>query len=102
MEVTKKNKWMAILAYIGILIIVSFIVGKDDQFVKFHIKQGLVLLCIDVISWILTVIFPPFIILYKLIQLCILILAIIGIVNAAHRREKMLPIVGQYSRYFNF
>ena len=34
---------MAVLSYIGPLVIVSYIVANNDPFVKFHIKQGLVL-----------------------------------------------------------
>jgi hypothetical protein len=45
---SQDNKLMGILAYIGPLIIVSYLVAKDDPFVKFHIKQGLVLFVIEI------------------------------------------------------
>ena len=98
----QKNIIMAILAYIGPLVIVSYIASKDDAFVKFHIKQGLVLLVIEVAVWFLEMIFWPLWILLKFINLIVLIIAIIGIINAAKGQQKNLPLVGKYARYFNF
>ncbi len=95
------TKLMAILAYIGPLVIISYLVAKDDPFVKFHIKQGLVLFVIEVALWVfssmLFVIWP----LVQIIHLAILILAIIGIVNAAKEQEKELPLVGKFASHFN-
>jgi uncharacterized membrane protein len=96
------RKVMAILAYIGPLVIVSYLVAKDDSFVKFHIKQGLVLLTINVVLWVLGTFFWSFWALWRLIDLALLILAIIGIVNAANNHEKELPLVGSLARSFTF
>lgn len=97
-----KNNVMAILAYIGPMVIVSYLVAKDDVFTKFHIKQGLVLLVIEVASWFLGMVFWPLIFILNVINLIVLILAIIGIVNAAKNKEKQLPLVGDYAKYFTF
>lgn len=93
---------MGVLAYLGILVIIPFIVAKDDPFVKFHIKQGLVLLCIDVIIWVLGASFFMFWPLVNLINLAVLVLVIIGIVNVVRHQQKELPIVGSLARYFTF
>ncbi len=46
------NTVLAILAYLSILVIVPLVANKDnDPFVKFHAKQGLVLLIGWVIGW---------------------------------------------------
>ena len=50
-EAPQKDVLMAVLAYIGPLVIISYIQAKNDLFVKFHIKQGLVLLVIEVAVW---------------------------------------------------
>ncbi|OGF94685.1 hypothetical protein A2Y47_00725 [Candidatus Giovannonibacteria bacterium RIFCSPLOWO2_12_43_8] len=94
------NKLMGILAYLGPFIIVSYIVAKDDPFVKFHIKQGLVLFVIEVAVWFIGRMFWPFWMILNIVNLSVLILAIIGIVNAAHGEEKELPVVGKYSSHF--
>ena len=93
---------MSILAYIGPLVIVSYLTSKEDPVVKFHIKQGLVLLVIEVAAWFLGMVFWPLWILFNLVNLATLILSIVGIVNAAKGQEKKLPWVGEYAKYFTF
>lgn len=95
---------MGILAYLGLLVLIPFFVDKEDPFVKFHVKQGLVLLAIEIIIWILGSIFWSYL-LYSLMQLLslgVIILSIIGIINVTQGKEKMLPLVGQFSKYFTF
>lgn len=98
----QKNKLMAVLSYIGILVIIPYLTSKDNPFVKFHIKQGLVLFVIEIAMWFLGMVFQPLWMLISLVNLAVLVLAIIGIVNAAQGLEKELPFVGSYSRYFKF
>lgn len=93
---------MGVLAYLGPLVIVSYIMAKEDPFVKFHIKQGLVLLVIGIIIWILNPMFWSFWMLMRILHFIILILTIIGIINVVNGKEKQLPFVGQFSRYFSF
>lgn len=97
------NHFMGILAYLGPLVIIPYLTQKDDQFVKFHIKQGLVLLSIQVVVWILAkMFFMIFFGLMQIINLGILILVIIGIANVVNKKEKLLPLVGHFSKYFKF
>jgi uncharacterized membrane protein len=94
---------MAVLAYLGILIIVPFLTdAKNDPFVKYHLKQGLVLIIFEVITWFVEVI--PFIgyMIGWLLWLATLVLIIIGIMNAAQNKEQELPVIGQYAKNFNF
>jgi uncharacterized membrane protein len=94
---------MAILAYLGILVIVPLITeAKNDPFVKFHLKQGLVLLIAEVAAMFIGVF--PFIgaILSPLVYLACLVLSVIGIVNAANHETKDLPLIGQWAKMFNF
>ncbi len=97
------NTLMGVLAYLGPLVIVSYLVAKDDPFVKFHIKQGLVLLVIQVVLWVLM----PMMVwglwsLMRLINLAVAVLAIIGIINVVQKKEKELPLVGSFASYFKF
>ncbi|HWC57638.1 MAG TPA: hypothetical protein VG621_01645 [Candidatus Paceibacterota bacterium] len=94
---------MGILAYLGPLVIIPYATMKDDSFIKFHIKQGLVLLVLEVILWILSHIFFWYLWgLVSLINLALLILAIIGIVNVVQKKEKELPVVGSFAKHFTF
>jgi uncharacterized membrane protein len=96
------NKLFGVLAYLGPLVIVSYLVKKDDSFVKFHIKQGLILLAIQIILWVVgSMLMPSLWQLYRLVDLAVVILAIIGIVNVIQDKEKELPLVGKFSEYFS-
>ena len=93
---------MGILAYIGPLVIIPLLASKDDSFVKFHAKQGLVLLVLAVILWALLPMFWTFWSLWWIVKLVITILALFGIVNVVHGKEKELPLIGHFAKYFTF
>ncbi|MCZ2845951.1 MAG: hypothetical protein O2U61_05570 [Candidatus Bathyarchaeota archaeon] len=91
-----KNTGMAIVAYI--LFFVPLLTdARKDPFVKYHVRQGLVLFIAGFISgffaWI------PFI--GWLLGIFIFIIWIIGITNAANGQEKPLPVIGQFAEKFN-
>lgn len=94
----QKNTLMAILSYLGILVIVPLLTAKDDPFVKFHIKQGLVLLICYVIGGF--VFWVPFI--GWALWLVLAVFMIMGIMNASAGKEKELPIIGSIARNFHF
>lgn len=92
---------MAVLAYLGILILIPFLMSKDDPFVKFHIRQGLVLVIIELIVWFIgSMFFYNLWQLVQLVNLATLILAIIGIVNVINHKEAELPVVGSWAHAF--
>lgn len=87
----------AILAYIGILFIVPLLAAKDSKFAMYHANQGLVLFLAELIAGfaaaILSVALIGFL-LMPLVWLVSFILMIIGILNAANKQMKPLPIIG--------
>ena len=99
------DKVYGILSYIGILVLVPLLAGKT-QFARFHANQGLVLFIADIILGVVIGIsvgvlsLIPFVgvvlgsILSGVLGLCIFILMIMGIVNAANGEMKPLPIIG--------
>lgn len=97
------NTGMAILAYLGILIVIPFLTeAHKDPFVKFHIKQGLVLiiawfaagiiLAIPILGWIVGAVLWIFLV----------VAFIMGIVNAATGKMKELPLIGKFAHNFHF
>ncbi len=87
------NLVLGVLAYLGPLSIVSYMMGKDD-FTKFHAKQGIVLFGLEVIVWILASMMYSIWMLINVLNLATLILSIIGIVNVIQGHRKELPIIG--------
>jgi len=96
----EKNTGMAILAYI-LFFVPLLTKAKNDPFVKYHVKQGLVLFIINVIAAVVAKI-PVIGWLSWLINIGTLILFIIGIINAANGKEKPLPYVGHFADNFKF
>ena len=102
----EKNKVMGILAYLGILCLVPILAAKDSPFAKYHANQGLVLFIIwivlavalNIIDYVLVTILPGgmgFIVsILSLAYLGLLILAILGIINAAAGKCVPLPVIG--------
>ena len=96
-----KNKGLAILSYIGILFLVPLFAAKESKFARFHANQGLVLFITDIVLYIAVGIIEGFLpvigsLLSWAVYVFILVLAILGIVNAANGEEKELPVIGQY------
>lgn len=97
----EQNKVMGILAYLGILFLVPLLAARQSKFAMFHCNQGLILFLICLVIWIPMVIIGliPFvglimIVLGPLVWLCILVLMILGIINAAKGVCKPLPLIG--------
>ena len=90
------KKLMSVLAYLGILIIIPFLMAKDDPSVHFHIKQGSILVAAEIVVWVLSMtmfgwsMWP----ILQLINLACIIFSIIGIVNVLQGHDKELPLIG--------
>lgn len=80
------EKLLAALSYLWILSIVIFLIKRDSAFVQFHAKQGLVLWIASIIFWFIPV-------LGWFLNLIILVLVIIGFVQALNGSEWKMPVV---------
>lgn len=100
------NKLMAILAYIGILVLIPLFAAKKSKFARFHTNQGLVFflanlalgLVYNIVVQILggiPVISILVVALGYLVSLVLFVVMIIGIVNAVQGRAKELPVIGK-------
>ena len=90
------NKFMAVLAYLGILFLVPLFAAKDSKFAQFHTNQGIILAILSLANCVLLLI--PFLgwIAAPLIGLCLTALTILGIVNVCTGKAQELPIIGKY------
>ncbi|HRT40363.1 MAG TPA: hypothetical protein P5299_03410 [Candidatus Woesebacteria bacterium] len=95
-----QNTGMAIVAYI-LFFIPLLTESKNDPFVKFHVKQGLVLFLGWIIVSIIGFILPwQLHLIVSLLNLGLFILMIIGILSAAKGEQKPLPLIGQFGEQF--
>lgn len=93
---------MGILSYLGILVVIPLMMAKDDSFVKFHAKQGLVLAIIGVATWFVGMYMWSLWAILNLVNLAVIILSIIGIVNVVNGKENEIPVVGSLAKHFTF
>jgi fumarate reductase subunit D len=97
------NTLMAVLAYFGILVLVLFLIDvKKDPFVKFHIKQGLVLFILEIVTMLISGLPGVGGLLSNLLGIACVVLSIVGIINAVSGKTTELPVVGTYAKYFTF
>ena len=93
------NLLMGVLCYLGPLVIIPYMTTKDQPFVKYHIKQGVVLVAAEVIIYIIgsMITLGIFIPIAMILNLGALVLTIIGIVNVLQKKESPLPLLGQFA-----
>ncbi len=96
----QKNKGMAILSYISILVLIPIFAAKDSKFARFHANQGLILFVAEIVLGIVCAAlgFIPVVgwIVNAVVYLVEVAYMILGIVYAAQGKAKDLPIIGQY------
>ena len=85
---------MALISYIGPLCLIPFFTKPNDEFVRFHMKQGLVLFGAEIVVFVITLVIPPLLILGNVAGIVWLIFSIIGIVNVVNNKLAELPLIG--------
>ncbi len=109
----ESNKLMAVLSYLGILVLIPIFAAKESKFARFHANQGLVLwiaaLILGVVVGVINGILTAVLVLVGLLEIASLIsslissavgivslvFAIIGIVNSVTGKAKELPVIGK-------
>ncbi len=111
-EERAKGKALSILSYLWFLVLIPAFAGRDSRYVRFHVKQGLVLsmatsaylyvqnILLDIFQALLWN-FIVLKIIYVFIAVCLwfvftvfIALMVLGIIYAAKGKAKELPIVG--------
>jgi uncharacterized membrane protein len=100
-KVIDEGKGLAWLSYLGILLLIPLLVNKDNEYSKFHVKQGIVLLIAGIALSIASIILGFIPVIGALIALAVgiflLVLTIMGIVNALTEKTTPLPVIGKYA-----
>jgi len=100
------NKIMGILAYLGFLFLVPYLAAKESPFARFHANQGCILFILIIAFYIVMVMFGLilpwrlwrlFSLLYYAGGIGIMVLAVMGIINAVNGEMKELPVIGKYT-----
>ena len=113
-NISQNQKILSAVSYLVVGILIYFISEElqKDNFFKFHVKQSIVLLMVDIIVVVIVPILSfilawvPFInILFLIVDiildLVIFVFILIGIYNSVNGKMAALPVIGEYSRYIN-
>ncbi len=106
-EDIQENKVAAVLAYLGILIVVPLFLSKDSKFARFHAGQGLAVLlasigyqmAVGVMTSVLTVLSWRFYYLTGIMRIAgaaFMVLSAMGIMNAVNGEARELPVIGKW------
>jgi len=102
-KMNSEETMTAILSYLGILVLIPLLTiehKKRNDFIKYHLQQGLNLFILEIIVWIvlmiLTVItFGLFWIVSYVIWLLILVICIVAIIKAMNKEKWEIPVIGK-------
>ncbi len=98
------SKTASIVSYLGIIgWLVAFFTTKDsptrDDFSKYHLKQslglGIIGIVFGVVINILAFAIPSLALIFSLLWIALLVLLILGIMNAVNGKKAPLPVIGK-------
>lgn len=90
-EDAQKNKYIAMLSYLGIFLLFPLLARRDSGFCRFHVNQGLVLLILNLIINFLS----RRIGFIGILSIGTLILMIMGLVDCFQGKTTPLPLIGK-------
>jgi len=98
MPAQNKNRIFAAVSYLWILVLIPILYKRDNEFIMFHARQGLVVLIASffssLISWIPSLGYY----LSMIAGLGLAVLALLGIINALDGKQWEMPILGKYAK----
>ena len=92
------NKLIAAVGYLGVLCLIPLLVRKNSPYAQHHGRQGLVILVTWLLLWIGNIIPVLGQIVWVVGSLALLILIILGMVNALNGKIWDMPVLGQYAK----
>lgn len=101
----EQNHLLGIVAYLGVLFLVSLFVGKKSPYARFHANQGLILFIMEMLFIgfyyvvVLICVFINFTLpipIYSLLGLVVFALVIMGVINGFKGLAKPLPFVRRF------
>ncbi|HPA25955.1 MAG TPA: hypothetical protein PLK76_04325 [bacterium] len=97
-NLTSDEKIMAALSYFWILFLLPLLLKKNNPFCQHHAKQGLVLFIFSLVISVLGGIpILGWLIIMPLGWIAVVLLALMGIVNALQGKLWLMPFLGKYT-----
>lgn len=94
----RNSALLAAMSYLGPLCLAALLANRDDEYVAFHAKQGLILWVWSMLAFVLIVTPVIGILLFQISFLLIAILTALGLVSVGLNKAWMLPFVHDLAR----
>lgn len=88
-----KARVMALMSYLGVLVFVPLMMNRDDPFVNFHARQGLIIWIFGIAA--LSIRFLPGIgnIVFSIVAILVSVYSLVGLISVLLSKEWKLPAV---------
>lgn len=97
-QMSLSAKFFAMLSYCGVLSLVPLIVSRDDSYVRFHARQGVVLWMWEVLA--VYTLFIPGLgqLFFRFSVVACLVLSLIGMLAVLLGRAWQFPVIGVWAK----
>ncbi len=96
--VRSESRLWSVVAYLGPLAIWAAFKSREDEFIRFHAKQGIVLFLLEVLVWVLASIPIVGTFLWVLGRLVFGLASLFGMIFALNGEKQGLPIIDRLSQ----
>ncbi len=93
-----EDKTMATLSYLGFLCLVPLLMKKDNVYVQFHAKQGLIILIVWIVACFVNVIPILGQMVWSFVTAVLGVVSIIAIVKVWKNENWKIPYIYEYSK----
>jgi len=93
-KISRESRINAVVSYVFIFSVILYITKKDDKFVQFHARQGIVVFVLMIIGLFPVLGVPLFIL--------AIVLAVIGASKAYVGEEFKIPFIYKYAQKIDF
>ncbi|MEO5339585.1 MAG: hypothetical protein H7837_03560 [Magnetococcus sp. MYC-9] len=96
-EVGVSARTLAVMSYLGVLSLVPLVMNRNDSYVQFHARQGVVLWMWEVLA-IYTLLVPAVgQFFFRLSSIACLVLSVIGVLSVLLGRAWKFPVIGDWA-----
>lgn len=91
------SRLLAVMSYLSVLSLVPLVISRDDSYVQFHARQGVVLWMWEVLA-IYTLLVPAVgQLFFRLSIMLCLVLSVVGVVSVLLGRAWKFPVIGDWA-----
>ena len=92
-ERSMRARLMALMSYLGVLVFVPLAMNRDDEYVYFHARQGLVIWVFGIIAIFMLYIPGMGKLVFSFLAMMVMIFSLLGLVSVLLHKAWKLPIV---------